>query len=570
MTFKLYIEDRNYTKFTISNAVTLRSDNIESQFNPIEHKLFNQDIFDYDEQTKCVTLEHSSTRSMQNIPGVLVLEGNKRYGKYKRKFLYKCVPDDKRLPVFMIPYLIKFGFNKKLYNKYVIFKFVNWDNTHPRGMLLQTIGDVCNISNFYEYQLYCKSLYASIQNFNAKTRENLNKRVIKSELIELMRKKYYTEDRTTWDIITIDPLNSKDFDDAFGIRDIDDDKCCLSIYIANVSFWMDILDLWDSFSERISTIYLPDRKRPMLPTILSDTLCSLQEQQMRFAFTLDIILNKKTMKIIDHSFKNTCICIRKNFRYDTNEQENDAMYLKVFGIVQQMNKQQKYIDNISNSHDLIAYLMILMNYISATYLITQKTGLFRSAKFNSNFVPPDTVPNNVQKFLKMWNSSGGQYVNYENITSHDMLQLDAYVHITSPIRRLVDLLNIMIIQESLNLMKLDGKKLEFYNKWTNDTAVEYINKTMRSIRRVQNDCNLLNICVTDKNLLDKIYTGFIFDKIIRNDKLYQYMVYLPKFKMVNRFVSRHDKENLSEQQFKLYVFMDENQLKQKIRVELQF
>ena len=90
----------------------------------------------------------------------------------------------------------------------------------------------------------------------------------------------------------------------------------------------------------------------------------------------------------------------------------------------------------------------------------------------------------------MWNSSGGQYVNYENITSHDMLQLDAYVHITSPIRRLVDLLNIMIIQESLNLMKLDGKKLEFYNKWTNDTAVEYINKTMRSIRRVQNDCNL--------------------------------------------------------------------------------
>jgi hypothetical protein len=47
------------------------------------------------------------------------------------------------------------------------------------------------------------------------------------------------------------------------------------------------------------------------------------------------------------------------------------------------------------------------------------------------------------------------------------------------------------------------------------------------------------------------------------------MVYFPEFKMINRFTSRHDKENLSAQTFKLYVFMDENQLKQKIRIELQ-
>ena len=47
------------------------------------------------------------------------------------------------------------------------------------------------------------------------------------------------------------------------------------------------------------------------------------------------------------------------------------------------------------------------------------------------------------------------------------------------------------------------------------------------------------------------------------------MVYLPKFKMVNRFISRYEKDNLTKQQFKLYVFKDENQLKHKIRVELQ-
>ena len=46
--------------------------------------------------------------------------------------------------------------------------------------------------------------------------------------------------------------------------------------------------------------------------------------------------------------------------------------------------------------------MILMNYISAKYLTTQKRGIFRSAKFNNNFVAPKSIPKNVQKFLKMW------------------------------------------------------------------------------------------------------------------------------------------------------------------------
>ena len=38
--------------------------------------------------------------------------------------------------------------------------------------------------------------------------------------------------------------------------------------------------------------------------------------------------------------------------------------------------------------------------------------------------------------------------------------------------------------------------------------------------------------------------------------------------MVNRFTSRHDRQNQSSNQFKLYIFTDESTLKQKIRVEL--
>jgi hypothetical protein len=561
MSFKLQVSDRNYREYSIVN---IESDGTIPDINPIKYKLFNQDIFNYDKTTETLTLEHSTMRSMKNIPGVLVLEGNKRYGRHKSKFLYKCIPDDRQFPIFMAPYAIKIGFNKRLFNKYVVFKFLHWNDKHPRATIVQIMGNVTELVNFYEYQLYCKSLYTSIQNFHKKTMRALKEKS-EDEYIEYMYKTYTIQDRRQCNIISIDPEKSKDFDDAFSIKEMPNNAFCLSVYISNVSFWLDAMDLWDSFSQRISTIYLPDRKRPMLPPILSDTLCSLQENRIRFAFTLDIIVNKKTFQIEDHSFCNSCICVKNNLRYDTPEQENNQLYIKAFGYIKSMNYVNKYVDSIDTSHDLVAYIMILMNYLSAKYLSTQKKGIYRSAKCNTNFTAPENVPGKIQKFLKMWNSFGGQYVNYENKESHDMLELDAYVHITSPIRRLVDLLNIMAIQDSLGLMTLEDGRLEFYNKWTND--LEYINTTMRSIRKVQNDCSLLCLCTNNADILQREHGGFIFDKIFLNG-LYQYMVYFSEFKMVNRFTSKHEKENLSKQKFKLFVFTDEIQLKQKIRIEL--
>uniref|UniRef100_A0A6C0C5P3 RNB domain-containing protein n=1 Tax=viral metagenome TaxID=1070528 RepID=A0A6C0C5P3_9ZZZZ len=563
MSFTLQVADRNYNSFTINRL----NDADIPPINPIEHKLLNQDIFDYHAISRTVTIRHSTTREMSNIPGVLVLEGNKRYGKHKRKFLYKCIPDDRRLPVFMVPYLIRMEFNKRQYNKYVIFKFNNWESKHPRGLLVQTLGNVTELPNFYEYQLYCKSLYSPIQIFKKAAMQSLKTKT-ETEYIGYIQSNYINvEDRRRWDVITIDPLTSKDFDDAFGVRELEDNTCMISIYISNVSFWMDSLGLWDSFSKRVSTIYLPDRKRPMLPNILSDSLCSLQEGCSRFAFTLDLIVDKYDWSIKNHSFKNTCICVRKNLRYDTVEQQEDNAFKKCLYYAKRMNRVGKYIDNIANCHDLIAYLMILMNYLSATHLKKHKVGIFRSAKFNSEFIAPNNVPTDVQKFLRMWNSLGGQYVKYEDIERHDMLNLDAYVHITSPIRRLVDLLNIIIIQDSLGLLPLTGDRLSFVEKWTNPSSFAYINQTMKSIRKVQNNCSLLNICSTE--LLEKIHEGFIFDKIRSDDKSYKYMVYFPEFKMVNQFISTLDKDFLSQQKFKLYIFMDENQLKQKIRIEIQ-
>lgn len=560
-TYKIRISNRSATEYDVVDAYSLKIVAMPKGLNPIQSKLMNQDIFRYDNAS--FELLHSSARSMEVIPGVLVLEGNKTFGKRNKKYYYKCIPDDKRLPIFLVAYSVKLGFNKNIKNKYVVFKYKEWTGKHPVATLVNTLGDVTELDNFYEYQLYCKSLYASIQNITKKAMKALRLRT-EEEYIEDIIKNNDLEDYRERNIISIDPATSRDFDDAFDIEVLGNNRYRIGIYISNVSFWMDALDLWDSFSSRISTIYLPDRKRPMLPTVLSDALCSLTEHDLRFALCLNLIVSDG--EIESSEFKNCLIKVLKNHRYDTKEQEDCVDYKIMKDLIYRMNRKKRYVDSIDTSHDVIAYLMITYNYISAIKLNELNVGIFRSAKFSESFKPPEHISPEIKKFLKHWNSLGGKYC--KTMGDHDMLELEAYVHITSPIRRLVDLLNIMILQDKLGLHKMSEKGNQFYEYWTCPQSIDYINMTMRSVRKVQNDCAILKICSDDKSILSKTYEGFIFDKIVRNDLLYQYMVYLPELKMVNRFTSRHDRQNQSSNQFKLYIFTDESTLKQKIRVEL--
>jgi len=561
MSYKLKVDDRNYVHWDIYISSTLRIADVS--LNPIQHKLFDQDMFNISGDNVCI--EHSSVRQMVTIPGVLVLSNKKTYGRWKRdKLLYKCIPDDRRLPIFLIPHKLKVGFNKKLTNKYITFKFFKWDKKHPQGTIVQVIGTVDKLEHFYEYQLYCKSLYASIQNFTKDTMMALKRRS-EQEYIDLIMQKNTIEDRRNLHIFTIDPSTSKDYDDGVGLRSIDDKTWCLSIYISNVSLWLDSMDLWSSFSQRIATIYLPDRRRPMLPTILSDALCSLQENRIRFALALDIIIQKDTYEISAKTYHNTCICVSKNYHYDSDKLLQDTDYIQLKNIVIQLNKKNKYVDHLKDSHDFIAYLMIMMNYLSAQKMCSYKTGIYRALTFRPMQSIDKTIPSPIRKFLQGWMSSGGKYVTFEDLEGHALLALDTYIHITSPIRRLIDLLNILNLQDKLGIYLYNEKSKKFHDDWTN--ALNYINRTMRSIRKVQNDCSLLDLCCKNIDMIKKIYSGFVFERIERNDGLYQYVVYLSELKMMNRITMRYKLENQTIHSFKIYMFMDEDRLKQKIRLE---
>jgi len=575
VTYKFVLENRNYNSWNIYDSNNYEKKDI--QINPIESKLFSNDVFIFEKNK--VNIIHSSVRTGPSIAGVLIISGNKTYGRKNGKLLYKCIPDDIRIPVFLIPYEIKnIGFSKIFTNLYVTFSFNEWEDKHPYGKLSSVIGSVDVLDNFYEYQLYCKSLNVSLQKFQKDTSKTIQ-HGSHQVFIENIKEKYCNiEDRTNqkeWHVFTIDPEKCLDFDDAFSIRKTGDNSCTVSIYISNVSRWIDALSLWDSFSKRVSTIYLPDKRRPMIPTILSEGLCSLQENVTRIALTMDLYVVEN--EIVDIKYSNSFIKVRKNYIYEEEKLLQDEHYNELLYVVQNLSTKFKYIHSIKDSHDVVTYLMILMNYYCAMELLKHNTGIFRSAigkitDFNSSkVVLPSHLPNDVINFVKMWNSTAGKYIDGSELsngqqTRHDVLDMEAYIHITSPIRRLVDLLNMIQFQKVLGLVSLSEKVNEFYDKWLHD--LEYINTTMRSIRKIQIDCSLLDLCNNKPELLNKEYDGYIFDKIVRHDGLYQYIVFLPELKMNSRITIRENMQNYDMRKFQLYLFNNEEKFKKKIRLHL--
>lgn len=574
---KLLVEDRNYNKYTLYDANTLEELIMSSitANDILGAKLFNNDVVkvstNNEDNNHKFTIIHSCIRSMTSIPCVLICNDGKTFGKSSsgKKFLYKCIPDDKRLPCFVVPYELKQGvFSKNIINKYVNISFDHWNGKHPNGLLTQVIGDVNEIDKFYEYQLYCKSLNASIQQFSKSSINAIGGRCTK-DIIEGMLNTFTIEDRRSFDVITIDSKSTTDFDDALSYTYTDTSQT-LSIYITNVALYMQYLGLWESFSERISTIYLPDRKRPMIPTVLSKSLLSLIQGQDRIALCLDISYDIDK-KIFQTSLRNVVINVRTNFVYNEHSLTKDKLYQPLFKFHKVLIQQYPYKECVNTSNHLIAYYMVVMNYVCAQMLSDSNRGIFRSYVRDSTKEDSDVSEikdPSIKTFIQIWKSTSGQYVvgNCDLPKHHDLLGLDTYVHITSPIRRLVDLLNIIELQQSTSLLEKSESSLAFQDKWI--ARIDDINKTMRAIRKVQTESGLLHLLSTNPGIDQCEYYGYLFDKAIRNDKLYQYHVYIPKLHLVSRITSRLEKSSNEEVKVKIFTFEDEDNFVRKVRVQL--
>ena len=580
-------------KYTINNRasseyklVNMETNNLETILlpNPI-NKLFNNDIFIYDTTNNTIKeIIDSPLRQQKEFPAVLIVANGKTFGrepvKHKTnttmggRLFYQCVPNDPTIPVFLVPYDIKqLGFSKAIPNLYVTIVFKEWTNKHPIGTITQLIGSVNQLEHFYEYQLHCKSLNVSIHNFNKSAITSLK---ANGTLLQA------NDDRTEWPIFTIDPKGCVDFDDAFSVTNLASDGGLLvSVYIANVAQILELLNLWPHVSERTSTIYLPNGKRPMLPAILGDGLCSLKSGEKRHAFTLDILLKNVTTDeyaVESAILRNCLIQVKRNYVYEERDLLKNRDYKQLLVISKALTKTEEYsyLPAIGDSHDVVAYFMLFMNHCCAKKLRQYHVGILRrTEKISGPLFNMDDIF--MGEYVKMEEECIDESLRHESLRvdslrheslRHESLRVDVYTHITSPIRRIVDLLNMLILQHSLNLFEYSPAALAFYGKWANN--LQHINETMRKIRRIQNDCELLHACNTDPKMLDKTYDGYCFDKrkAIIAAEIYEYSIYLPDLKIVSNIRVPHELDETRAYKCKLYMFHNEEKYKRKIRVQL--
>ncbi|MEE8487493.1 MAG: VacB/RNase II family 3'-5' exoribonuclease [Gemmatimonadota bacterium] len=116
-------------------------------------------------------------------------------------------------------------------------------------------------------------------------------------------------------IVTIDPDNARDFDDAISLKHMKG-EWKLGIHIADVSHFVkpgSALD--DEARERGNSVYFPGHVIPMLPETLSNGVCSLQEGVPRLCKSAFIRYGSDG-RVLDERVCNSVICSTRRLTYE--------------------------------------------------------------------------------------------------------------------------------------------------------------------------------------------------------------------------------------------------------------
>lgn len=115
---------------------------------------------------------------------------------------------------------------------------------------------------------------------------------------------------------TIDPKDAKDFDDALSFTKLENGNYEIGIHIADVSHYVQPKTILDAEAyERATSVYLVDRVVPMLPEMLSNSVCSLRPNEEKLTFSAVFEINEKA-QIIKQWFGRTVTYSDKRFAYE--------------------------------------------------------------------------------------------------------------------------------------------------------------------------------------------------------------------------------------------------------------
>src|SRR6184192_673292 len=209
--------------------------------------------------------------------------------EHSRNFYY-VVPDDPRLvhdvyvqvpPRAALPKVPTRGDK-------VVVRLEAWESRHvnPEGDIIELLGPasapgVDMLSIIRKYHLPTDFPRDVLDEVN-RISETVDARKLDGR--EDLRKKF---------IITIDPDDARDFDDAIQIEKTDNGGWQLGVHIADVAAYVEPGSALDREARRRgNSVYLPDRVMPMLPERLSNGVCSLNPGVDRLTHSVFINFDK--------------------------------------------------------------------------------------------------------------------------------------------------------------------------------------------------------------------------------------------------------------------------------------
>ena len=522
MEYKVNILDKSYNSFEFINEndiLTLSLDDID---NFKKFRFFHNDIIIFDKEQKIILGIKENNIKNKRIVGTLKVSNHIIYGLNNNKNPYYIFePLEKYYPNFLVSINDKKIINSNKY-QHIIIKFNRWIQKLPHGECIKILGKVGEelveynkILNYYDIDQRKLKLNRKFNiKGNTKLFDIINEEDIKD--YEDIRDKY---------IISIDPKGSKDIDDALSYEYIDNQHI-IGVHIADVSFWVNKLDLYYFIQKKFSTIYCPHKKFNIFPDVLSDHLFSLKCKQDRLAMSIFIHFDEN-YDIKKYEIKKTIIKVSKNMTYEqANKLVNSNNTLsKMFEI-------SKHIFSNSNndydSHNMIENYMLISNKLIAEHLIkNDKNPILRvhnKPKFKLNLNDCPIKNQEVLNFLKYYQMSSAIYMKYNRENEYNYyhygLDLKYYTHFTSPIRRIIDIVIHFQLKEILD--NKDSVELEKIK-----LNCENINKEQKIKKKMGRDLETIN--VINNKLINKTYDSYIID--FKNNQL---SIYIPELKYLYR------------------------------------
>jgi ribonuclease R len=152
-------------------------------------------------------------------------------------------------------------------------------------------------------------------------------------------------------VITVDPEDARDLDDAISLEETPEGHWLLGIHIADVSHYVrEGTELDKEAYSRGTSVYFPDRVIPMLPPTLSNGICSLHPEVDRLTLSCFIEYDKQGT-LLKTKFAQTVIRSHARFNYDQIQDFLDGKETVAF--------KKKYATSLAHIKNMAELALIL-------------------------------------------------------------------------------------------------------------------------------------------------------------------------------------------------------------------